>query len=137
MLKYKYYNGNISELYKNEVFVFGSNLRGIHGAGAAKQAYREFGAIYGCGLGLTGKSYAIPTKDGSIRTLPLFQIEGYIQDFKEYAKHMDSLSFLVTKVGCGLAGYTDDLIAPLFKGSPRNCVFPLDWIKYLEEKDYE
>lgn len=105
------------------VFVFGSNLAGRHGAGAAKFAAKHHGAVYGRGVGLQGNSYAIPTKDKNIKTLPLSIIEGYVKEFILFAYNNPELEFNVTDVGCGLAGYTADQIAPLFKDAPSNCLF--------------
>ncbi len=115
------------------VFVFGSNLGGVHGAGAAKKALQSYGAVYGKGIGLHGDSYAIPTKDSNIETLSLDDIEMHVNSFKRYAKQMSRLNieFFVTRIGCGLAGYKDSDIAPLFKDSPSNCNFPEEWRKYL------
>ena len=109
------------------IFVFGSNLAGIHGAGAAKYAERYYGAKKGIGEGLAGKSYAIPTKDKKIRTLPLDTVSVYIERFKIFANANPKLLFQVTRIGCGLAGYTDEQIAPLFLGSPSNCTFDIKW----------
>lgn len=113
-------------------FVFGSNLKGIHGAGAAKIAFKKYGAKYGIGIGFQGRSYAIPTKDHHIHTLPLSTIKKHVQDFIEVT-HLDETSwYLVTPVGCGLAGYTPKDIAPLFKLA-TNCWFPHTWKPYLQE----
>lgn len=106
---------HIIKLEENEIFVFGSNLAGIHGAGAAKLALQKFGAILHQGVGLQGKSYAIPTKDKKIQTLPLDQIKGHIYEFIAFAKANSHLTFLVSAIGCGLAGYKEEQIAPLFK----------------------
>jgi hypothetical protein len=115
----------------NEIFVFGSNLAGRHGAGAAKIAVQKFGAVYGTGIGLSGLSYAIPTKDQNIRRLPLSEIKLYIDEFIRLSNHPILIgNFFVTRVGCGLAGYTDSEIAPLFKGA-KNCSFAEEWEKYL------
>ena len=106
---------NITELKDNQIFVFGSNLSGIHGAGAAKTAVDKFGAILYNPEGLQGKSYAIPTKDKSIRsTLPIEEIKIYVDGFIEFAKQNQELEFLVTEIGCGLAGLKPFEIAPLF-----------------------
>jgi hypothetical protein len=110
-----------------ECFVFGSNLRGVHGAGAALYARKHHGAIYGQGIGLQGNSYGIPTKDEYIRTLPIREITLYVDQFIEFAKTHPEMTFNVTRVGCGLAGYTDGHIAPLFKAAPSNCVLPAEW----------
>jgi len=116
---------------KKEVFVFGSNERGIHGKGAANYAAKYYGAKYGQGIGRTGDSYAIPTKDYYIRTLPLEKIMQYAENFKVYARSNPNLEFKVTRIGCGLAGYTDEEIAPMFVNCPTNCKFDLLWKKYL------
>jgi hypothetical protein len=113
----------IRDLKPNEIFVFGSNEAGIHGAGAAKLAADKFGAVYGIGFGLMGKSFAIPTKDENIETLPLDKIKSYVDLFLEYTK-TKPYEFLVTQIGCGLAGYTPKDIAPLFKGAPDNVILP-------------
>lgn len=86
-----------------EIFVFGSNLAGIHGAGAARTALDEKNAIFGIGVGLQGNSYAIPTKDWNVRTLPYDTIKLYVDQFKQYAKMHPEMSFYVTKIGCGYA----------------------------------
>ncbi|MGL5776233.1 MAG: A1S_2505 family phage non-structural protein, partial [Aeromonas veronii] len=106
------------------IFVFGSNLAGRHGKGAAKCARDVHGAVYGVGRGRTGNAYAIPTKDEFIRTLPLYRIMGYVGEFIEYAKTNPELTFVVTRIGCGLAGYRDWEIGPMFKGVPGNCIMP-------------
>jgi hypothetical protein len=113
------------------IFVFGSNTAGIHGAGAAKFALKNHGAVWGQGVGLQGNSYAIPTKDDNIRTLPLVAIEQYIRQFLQFASANPSLQFQVTRVGCGLAGYIDDQIAPYFKGAPSNCFMPPEWVSLI------
>lgn len=109
------------------VFVFGSNLAGVHGAGAALFARRYRGAILGQGVGLQGNSYAIPTKDENIETLPLERIKPYIDEFILFAKKNPEMTFEVTRIGCGLAGYTDTDIGPMFKGAPENCRLPVGW----------
>jgi hypothetical protein len=109
------------------VFVFGSNLAGRHGRGAAFTAKKHWGARNGMGIGYYGQSYAIPTKDENLRTLPLREIRKYVQDFLRFANTMPQITFLVTSVGCGLAGYKDEDIAPMFSGAPTNCVLPTNW----------
>ncbi len=114
------------------IFVFGSNLAGVHGAGAAKIATSKFGAEYGIEKGYQGRSYAIPTKDNNIRTLPLDEIKFYIEEFVAFTNHpMIIGNYFVTRVGCGLAGYKDHQIAPMFKGA-SNCSFAEEWRQYLE-----
>ena len=104
----------ITTLQPNEIFVFGSNLAGQHGAGAAKQAL-QFGALYGIGEGFVNQTFAIPTKDSKLKVLDIFMIKEYIDVFIDIAKIENTSTFLVTKIGCGLAGYTPKDIAPLFK----------------------
>ena len=100
----------ITELKENEIFVFGSNLQGLHGGGAARLAYNKFGAIWGQGVGLQGQSYGIPTMHGGVDA-----IKPYVDEFIEFAKSHPELTFLVTRIGCGIAGFRDEEIAPLFK----------------------
>lgn len=102
------------------VFVFGSNLAGRHGKGAALEARQRWGAIYGQGEGRQGDSYAIPTKDGGLRVLDLYQIANGVANFLLHARAHPNDSFLVTAIGCGLAGYRPDQIVPLFDDAPRN-----------------
>lgn len=102
----------ISALGRSEIFVFGSNLRGFHGGGAAFIAMARFGAVYGQGVGLQGNSYAIPTMQGDVGT-----IRPYVDEFIEYAKSRPELTFYVTKIGCGIAGFRAEQIAPLFAGA--------------------
>lgn len=117
----------INQLKSNEVFVFGSNLAGIHGAGAAKTANKLFGAEFGKGVGPTGNCYALPTKDEDIWTLPLNRIEEYVLDFLDYAKENPNKTFLVTQIGCGLAGWTPEDIAPMFKKHTINVILPKEF----------
>jgi len=106
---------NITKLNDNEIFVFGSNLSGRHGKGAAKTAL-GWGAKWGQASGLQGRTYGIPTKDATIRrTLTINEIKPFVDDFIEFAKENKNLIFLVTEVGCGLAGLTPKEVAPLFK----------------------
>jgi hypothetical protein len=100
----------IKELAPNEVFVFGSNLGGFHGGGAARAAMNLFGAVWGQGVGLQGQSYAIPTMQGGVET-----IKPYVDDFVRFADSRPDLYFYVTRIGCGIAGFRDEDIAPLFK----------------------
>ena len=116
------------------IFVFGSNLRGVHGAGAAYHALKNEGAVPGQGVGHYGNSYAIPTKDFRIETLPLKSIEYYVDGFILYARYNQHLQFKVTRIGCGLAGYTNEDIAPMFANAPENCHFDMEWKSYLPGK---
>lgn len=109
------------------IFVFGSNLAGRHGKGAALHARESYGAQYGIGVGRTGNSYAIPTKDEHLNPLPLVEIETFVSGFLDYASLHPELEFAVTKIGCGLAGYKEHEIKPMFKGAPLNCRLPEGW----------
>ena len=112
---------------KKQIFVFGSNLAGRHGKGAALTAYKTHGAIYGQGYGMQGNSFAIPTKDENLNTLSINKIEKYVNNFMKYATLNPDLMFQVTRIGCGLAGYEDGDIAPLFTNAPDNCILPVGW----------
>lgn len=113
------------------IFVFGSNLAGRHGAGAARHAHTHFGAKTGVGLGRTGKAYALPTKDHRLRSLPLQSIRLYVDQFIRHASENPHLEFMVTAVGTGLAGYRHADIAPMFAAAPSNCLFPPEWLSFL------
>ncbi len=115
------------------VFVFGSNLGGRHGLGAAALAVRRYGAKMGQGSGPMGSSYAIPTKDAKLAVLPLSQIEESVAEFVRYAHTMPDSRFWVTRIGCALAGYTNAQIAPLFRDAPGNCSFAREWAPFLLE----
>lgn len=106
----KYTPQFITSLGENEIFVFGSNLQGMHGGGAARIAHEKFGAVWGQGVGLQGKSYAIPTMQGGVET-----IKPYVDEFIEFSKEHPELTFYVTRIGCGIAGFSDEEIAPLFR----------------------
>ena len=117
----------ITSLAPGEIFVFGSNLSGMHGGGAAYVAYRKFGAIMGQGVGLQGQSYGIPTMQGGPET-----IRPYVDEFIQFAKDHPELTFLVTRIGCGIAGFRDSDIAPLFTAAHDvpNIVLPEGWREY-------
>lgn len=121
----------MTQPHETFVFVFGSNRAGLHGAGAAAFAERRRGAVRGVGEGMTGNAYALPTKDHNIRTLPLPEIKKHVQTFLAYAEKNSTVGFQVTRVGCGLAGYSDEDIAPLFVTAPSNCWFDEAWGPYL------
>lgn len=106
------------------VFVFGSNLAGRHGKGAALWARQHRGAIYGRGVGPQGNAYAIPTKDDRLRVLPLDAIRGHVADFLGHAARRPNVLFQVTPIGCVLAGFRPDQIAPMFAGAPANAFLP-------------
>lgn len=114
------------KLNESAVFVFGSNLEGIHGAGAALTAKKQHGAVQGVGKGIQGNSYAIPTKlyPAKNATLPLAAIQNYVDVFILYAEANPEMTFNVTAIGCGLAGYDPEDIAPLFIAAPENCILP-------------
>lgn len=118
----------ISELRENEIFVFGSNLAGMHGGGAARTARLHFGAVMGEGVGLQGQSYAIPTMQGDTDT-----IRPYVDDFIAFAKAHPEQKFLVTRIGCGIAGFSANDIAPLFQGAREveNICLPQDFWDYF------
>ena len=118
----------IRELREDEVFVFGSNLAGMHGGGAAYIAYRQFGAVMGCGVGLRGQSYAIPTMQGGVET-----IAPYVTEFIAFAKEHPERFFYVTRIGCGIAGFRDKEIAPLFADAigVANICLPESFVKAL------
>lgn len=113
------------------IFVFGSNLAGRHGKGAALWAAKNRGAVYGVGVGHRGDSYAIPTKDLQIKTLPLARIRQYVEDFLAFARANSDLTFELTPIGCGLAGYSPAEIAPMFKNAPANVILPPEFVAVL------
>ncbi len=126
---------NINQLNQNEVFVFGSNEAGIHGAGAAKRAIK-WGATYGQGFGYSGQTFAIPTKDWHIKTLPIQKIDDYVSRFIDFAKNNPNLIFLVTPIGTGLAGFSAEEIAPLFIKAVdiENIILPKTFTDVLGEQ---
>lgn len=119
-----------SVIHSDLIFVFGSNLFGRHGAGAAHTARRFYGARYGNGVGPQGMSYAIPTKDGYLRVLDLDAIESYVKEFVYYTHDNPKKKFLVTAVGTGRAGYKHSDMAPLFKDAV-NCWFDKRWKAFM------
>jgi len=118
------------------IFVFGSNLAGRHGKGAALDAVTYWGANYGVGEGHCGQSYAIPTKDKDLCALPITAVRKYVNKFIKYAEANDDLKFLVTEVGCGLAGYSATQIAPLFFDCPNNCILPDEFLEILVHRSH-
>ena len=110
-----------------QIFVFGSNLAGRHGKGAAAFALKHHGAIPGVGTGLQGQSYGIPTKDQHIRRRSLIDIHLSVIEFLVFAGLHPEMEFNVTRIGCGYAGYTDTEIAPMFACASANCKFPREW----------
>ncbi len=132
---------HISYLRTGEIFVFGSNTQGRHGAGAARYAHQKFGAEYGVAEGLTGKTYAIPTVDFSLgrERYPLGLIDASVQRFLVFANEHQEYTFLVTPIGCGLGGFTVPEIAGIFKKYkdiiPNNITLPASFIEYIEVED--
>lgn len=123
----------VAEWLMNDIFVFGSNLAGIHGRGSALHARKLFGALQGVGEGRMGSSYAIPTKDKFMRSLSLDEITVHVQIFLTYAREHSDLTFYMVEIGCGLAKYTPEDIAPMFKGYPSNVKLPIAFLKVLNE----
>ncbi len=119
---------HITSLRTNEVFVFGSNLQGRHGGGAARAAYNHFGAVWGVGVGMQGQSYAIPTMHGGVDA-----IRPYVEQFIDFARNNPDLTFLVTPIGCGIAGFTPAQMAPLFQDaiSVENILLPRSFVNVL------
>lgn len=112
---------------RRTIFVFGSNLQGIHGAGAAREARKKWGAVWNRGHGFAGNSYALPTKRTPYETLARAEVGDHVEVFLLVAAWCAHYDFLVTRVGCGLAGFTDSQIAPFFAEAPRNCILPIQW----------
>ena len=129
MYNREYTPDRISELRENEVFVFGSNLAGAHGGGAARLAYNRFGAVWGQGVGMQGQSYAIPTMHGGVEA-----IKPYVDEFAQYAKTHPELKFFVTQIGCGIAGFIPEEIAPLFREAldVENVILPKVFVEILQ-----
>lgn len=125
----KYTPENIEELGEDEVFVFGSNLAGMHLGGAAKTAVKRFGAVMGQGVGMQGQSYAIPTMQGGVET-----IKPYVDNFIALAREWDQTTFYVTRIGCGIAGFSDEEIAPLFAEAMDlyNVRLPESFVKVIQ-----
>ena len=123
-----YTSDRFSELKENEIFVFGSHLAGAHGGGAARFAYERFGAVWGEGVGLHGQTYAIPTMQGGVDT-----IKPYVDAFIRFAKEHPERMFLVTRIGCGIAGFRDEEIAPLFADSidVENIILPMEFVENI------
>ena len=120
----------IRHLNDNEIFVFGSNLAGMHGGGAAFAAVRFFGAVMGQGVGLQGQSYAIPTMHGGVDV-----IKPYVDEFIAFAAEHQEYRFLVTRIGCGIAGFRVSEIAPLFAAALdlENVILPEDFVKVMDK----
>ena len=118
----------ITRLEEDEIFVFGSNLRGMHAGGAARVALNNFGAVWGQGVGMQGQCYAIPTMQGGVET-----IKPYVDEFISYASQHPELKFFVTRIACGIAGFTAQEIAPLFAAAidVENIILPRDFVENI------
>lgn len=127
---YRISSDRITELKENEIFVFGSNLEGRHGGGAALLAYRKWGAVWGQGVGLQGQCYGIPTMHGGPE-----KIKPYVDEFIEFARNHKELKFLVTEIGCGIAGFSPEDIAPLFAEAidVENIYLPKRFVEVIEK----
>lgn len=125
MYNRKFTPTHITHLAENEIFVFGSNLAGMHGGGAARFAHLHFGAVSGEGVGLHGHTYAIPTMHGGTDV-----IKPYVDQFIQFAREHSHLTFLVTPIGCGIAGFTPSQIAPLFAPAidVENIILPREFV---------
>ncbi|USE84229.1 A1S_2505 family phage non-structural protein [Acinetobacter tibetensis] len=133
-MRYHYHDETIvKSLPEDTVFVFGSNMAGTHAGGAAKIALLHFGAMKGAGRGWAGQSYAIPTMNEHLQQMPLSQIQHYIDDFKIYTQHHPKTKYFITSVGCGVAGYKVEEIAPMFKGISHNVIFPASFRPFVEQ----
>lgn len=130
MYNREYTPERITELKANEIFVFGSNLQGSHGGGAALAAYRKFGAIWGQGVGLQGQSYGIPTMHGGVEV-----IKPYVDEFIRFAEANSQMKFLVTRIGCGIAGFSVAEMAPLFRSAIEisNVILPKDFVEVIQK----
>lgn len=128
----KYTPEHITHLDRDDIFVFGSNLAGIHAGGAARTALERFGAIMGQGVGLQGQSYAIPTMQGGVET-----IKPYVDEFIELAREWDQTTFYVTRIGCGIAGFSDEEIAPLFADAMElyNVRLPESFVRVIRRSE--
>jgi hypothetical protein len=133
-MSYRYHDENIiKSLPEDTVFVFGSNLAGQHAGGAARTALENFGAMTGVGRGWSGQSFAIPTMNEHLQQMPLSQIQHYIDDFKIYTKNHPKITYFITSIGCGIAGYTTEEIAPMFKGISHNVILPHSFRPFVEK----
>ena len=130
MNMYRISSDRITELKDNEIFVFGSNHEGRHGGGAALLAYRKWGAVWGQGVGLQGQCYGIPTMHGGPE-----KIKPYVDEFIEFARNHKELNFLVTEIGCGIAGFSPEDIAPLFAEAidVENIYLPERFVEVIEK----
>jgi len=132
-MKYTNTPPDIRSLAEGEIFVFGSNTEGRHGKGAAKYAMQKFGAKWGDAEGLTGRCYALPTVGRSLSKMTVEQIATHVRRFYECAQANPGLTFLVTLVGCGLAGHKYKDIGPLFRERLPNGIIPIEFEKSIQD----
>lgn len=132
------FHDDMAPVAESEIFVFGSNLKGRHGKGAALTAMKQYGAEYGVGEGFTGRCYALPTRNANqvgekaeVTTLTLAEVRKHIKVFMDVAESKKDKRFYVSRVGCGHAGFSDEQIAPLFAGAPANCSLPIEWMSFI------
>lgn len=118
---------DISMLKDNEIFIFGSNLNGYHAGGAAKRALEQFGAVWGISEGLSGRTYAFPTLNKNMHKRTIKSLEDSRNKLFVTAEALPEYTFLLTKVGCGIAGFKEEKIAALFSECPDNIIKPKDW----------
>ena len=137
-LKKREWHRDNHDVHRQDIFVFGSNLSGIHGSGAAYHARHQCDAIIGDGVGRTGRCYAIPTKNEDIsETLDLATIAVFVRGFLAHAKMNPKTTFFVTRIGCGLAGLQNADIAPMFADAPENCIMPELWAPFYLPKEQD
>lgn len=133
-MTYHYHDESIvKDLAEDTIFVFGSNMAGQHAGGAARTALEHFGAMKGVGRGWAGQSFAIPTMNEHLQQMPLSQIQHYVDDFKIYTKNHPKMKYFITSIGCGIAGYKVEEIAPMFKGISHNVIFPISFRPFVEK----
>lgn len=133
-MTYHYHDESIVKaLAEDTIFVFGSNMAGTHAGGAARTAMEHFGALKGVGRGWSGQSFAIPTMNEHLQQMPLSQIEHYVEDFKIYTKNHPKQKYFITSIGCGVAGYKVEEIAPMFKGISHNVILPASFRPFVEK----
>ena len=133
-MTYHYHDESIvKNLAEDTIFVFGSNMAGQHAGGAARTALEHFGAMNGIGRGWAGQSFAIPTMNEHLQQMPLSQIQHYVDDFKIYTKNHPKTKYFITSIGCGVAGYKVEEIAPMFKGISSNVIFPISFRPFVEK----
>lgn len=132
------FHDDMAPIAESEIFVFGSNLKGRHGKGAALTAMKEYGAEYGVGEGFTGRCYALPTRNANqigeraeVTTLELAEVRNHIKVFLAAAEAEKDKRFYVSRVGCGHAGFSDEQIGRLFAGAPANCSLPIEWMSFI------